>query len=150
MDNLRVMRTSSDWSKLATKTLAWLVVAGVFVVVFVAVRFILDAYWNAERLKDVQTITVALRQYAADHDGRYPADLEAEEKQLGSSSIGCEIATPQCSVSASNCLNLATELKPYLGEIPSDPAKWDDSRTRYTVRVERGGGLLVTACDYSK
>ncbi len=150
MDNLRVMRTSSDWSKRMTKALAWLVVVGVFVLVFFAARYILNAYWNAERLKDVQMITVALRQYAADHGGAYPSGLDAEEKQLGNMADGCEVATPQCSIVISSCLDLSKDLKPYLAEIPADPAKWRTERTRYAATVDRDGGLLVTACDYSK
>lgn len=150
MDNLRVMWASSDWSRRVTRVLAWAVVVGVFIVIFIAVRYVLSAYWNAERLKDVQMITVALRQYAADHHGVYPDGLDADEKQLGSSTAGCEVATSQCSITIPSCLDLTRELVPYLTEIPSDPAKWDKTRTRYAATVDRDGGLLVTACDYSK
>ncbi len=152
MDNLQAMRASSNWSKRMTRLLSWLAVAGVCVLVFLAVRFVLDAYWNAERLKDVQALTVALRQYAADHSGAYPAGLDAEDRQLGSASFGCEITTSQCMITISNCLDLGAALKPYLAEIPADPAKWGKAkvRTRYAATVDRNGGLLVTACDYSK
>lgn len=144
------MWASSEWSKRFTKGLAWLAVVGVCIVVFVTVRYILDAYWNIERLKDVQAITVAIRQYSADHGGMYPPGLDEEERQLGSSIANCATVTDQCAVSDSKCLDLTSALTPYLKEIPSDPAKWDHSRTRYTVQVVRGGGLLVNACDYSK
>ncbi len=150
MDKLRVMRTSSDWSRRATRVLAWAAVVGVSIVIFIAVRYVLDPYWNAERLKDAQAITAALLQYAADPKGTYPAGLDADDKQLGSSSTGCEITTSQCSISIPSCLDLTRELGPYLAEIPSDPARWGKTRTRYAATVDRDGGLLVTACDYSK
>lgn len=145
-----MMKASSDWSGRVIKTLAWLVAAAVIVVVVAVVRSAVMAYWDAERLEDVQAITVALRQYAADHAGAYPVGIGPNELQLGTASADCEVVTAQCSVSTPACIDLAGALSPYLDAMPSDPAVWSAARTRYAVSVDYNGELTVAACDYSR
>lgn len=113
--------------------------------------FDIKARRNAERLRDVQTITNALHQYATDHRGAYPPELDANEKQIGSAQSNCQIATPQCSITEGDaCVNLGLSLESYLDELPEDPKSGSAEHTHYAVRLERSGGFLVTACDYSE
>lgn len=122
---------------------------------FMAIAFIygrLDAWRNAERLRDVQTITNALHQYAADHGGAYPPGLDGTERQIGRASFGCDLRTSQCSVrEGSDCLDLTVSLRPYLRSIPNDPG-WAGNAwwTHYTVRKEKQGSFVVSACEYSQ
>ncbi len=137
--------------RLIGRVVLWFALGGIFLVILAVYFSGLAARRNVQRLKDVQTITVALHQYAADHAGTYPDGLDAEEKQIGSAVTGCAVKTAQCAVKATNdCLNLTPALSPYLKDMPTDPKSGSDARTRYSVRLERGGRLLVTACDYTE
>ena len=136
----------------------WMILAigGVVLISLVAIAFAWyfpgrEARRNAERLRDVQAITGALQQYAALHAGAYPTGLDAEEKQIGSATTACGVQTAQCSIPETRgCLDLTVALDPFLEAIPVDPGMGSDARTRYAVRSERGGGLLVIPCDYSE
>ncbi|MFZ1627163.1 MAG: hypothetical protein WAT81_05170 [Candidatus Moraniibacteriota bacterium] len=106
---------------------------------------------NAERLEDIQAITIALHQYAALHEEAYPAGLDGCVRQIGSATRDCQISTAQCMISeTTDCIDLAPVLSPYLKEMPYDPGSGSSERTHYAVQSERGGGFLVIPCDYSE
>lgn len=127
-----------------------LVVLIVMVLVFLYLAGI-DTRRNATRLKDVQAITTALHQYVAEHNGNLPDGLDSRERQIGMASSGCFLSTAQCSiVQDTDCIDLNSSLRPYLKDLPADPATGSSSLTHYAVRIERGGGFLVIACDYSE
>ena len=128
-----------------------ILIVGLFAIGIAAYLSQRESWRNVERLKDVQAITNALHQYAASHGGDYPAGIDTRAKQIGSATTKCEVRTAQCSISVANdCVDLAPALTPYLKDMPNDPGRGNEEWTRYAVKLERSGGFLVVACDYSE
>jgi prepilin-type N-terminal cleavage/methylation domain-containing protein len=127
------------------------VISALAVTVFVALN-------PAQRLKDgrdgrrqtdVETILSAIHTSIVDNKGTLPTGLTAGmvEKQLGTGSSGCTIATGGCSVAATgDCVDLTTPLVAYLKSIPKDPNGGTAVLTKYSVIVDTNGIVTVKAC----
>lgn len=102
---------------------------------------------DARRTNDVQSILTAIHTYIIDNRGSLPAGLDITERQLGTATSGCAIATGGCSVTgASNCLNLATPLAKYLKSMPIDPNGGTAALTQYSIVIDANSIITVRAC----
>lgn len=124
-------------------------------VVFVALnpaQRLIDAK-DARRTQDVDTILSAIHVAIIDNKETLPSNLSAAgttEKQLGTATSGCKIATGGCLVVATDdCIDLSPSgtvgLGKYLKTIPVDP-NGTDSHTKYSVVVDVNGIITVKAC----
>lgn len=123
------------------------IIAALAVTVFVALnpgQRIKDAK-DARRTSDVDSILTAIHTYIVDQKGTTPAGLTTLEKQLGTATTGCAIATGGCNVTAIACLDLSTVLVKYLKTIPVDPSG-TAATTRYSAIQDSNGMVTVTAC----
>jgi len=102
---------------------------------------------DSRRLADIQSILSAVQQYIVDNQGSLPSGLETSEKQIGTDSSGCSITDGICSANLSYCLNLSTDLAPYLKTLPFDPGIGTEGATRYTIVVNANNIVTVKACD---
>lgn len=120
-------------------------------VVFVALDpagRLLDAR-NARRSTDVQSILTALHECIVDNSGSLSScglSTSMAARQLGSAVAGCDADGAACGTNVA-CLNLSTQLAPYLISLPVDPALAAAStETRYGVTVNGNNIVTVTAC----
>ncbi len=102
---------------------------------------------DARRLADIQSILSAVQQYIVDHKGQLPGGLSTYEMQIGTSDSGCDLTYNNCSANLSYCLNLSTDLAPYLKDMPYDPETGSVERTHYTVAVDSNNIVTIRACD---
>jgi prepilin-type N-terminal cleavage/methylation domain-containing protein len=103
---------------------------------------------DARRTQDVDTLLAGIHTYIVDNKGALPTGLTAGmvEKQLGTATTGCTIATGGCNVAGNtDCVNLATPLANYLKTIPVDP-QGTDALTKYSVAVNNAGMVTIRAC----
>lgn len=103
----------------------------------------------ARRVTDVETILTALHLYINDNTGSLPSGVTRgmAERQLGSATSGCAITSGGCNVSNAACLNLSSELAPFLKSIPIDPSEATSSgRTGYSIVVDSNGIATIRAC----
>lgn len=107
---------------------------------------------GSRRQTDVDNILSAIHQYVVDNDGSYPAGMTATnmaEAQIGTDSSGCAISTGPCTAAATACVNLSSELAPYLKSLPIDPAgspTYTAGKTGYTVQVDANGIVTINSC----
>lgn len=102
---------------------------------------------DARRTSDVQSILTAIHTYIIDNRGSIPAGLDTTERQLGTATSGCAIATGGCTVTGtSNCLNLATPLAKYLKSMPIDPNGGTAALTQYSIVIDANSIITVRAC----
>ena len=125
------------------------IIATLAVVVFVALdpakRFA-DSR-DARRTSDVETILSAIHQYIIDNKGSFPSGIITdEERMLGGSNGGCVNSSGGCNSGNEACINLLSELSPYLKNIPFDPLNGSESNTQYTVVKDGNGIITVKAC----
>ncbi len=92
---------------------------------------------NLERESDVKAIQIAINQYRIDNNGQFP---------LGITNSPLMICTPGC-VEDSSKIDILNDILSYIdsGEIPIDPTEEDSEITGYTVYVDSGGNVIVTA-----
>lgn len=102
---------------------------------------------DARRFSDIQSILSATQQYIVDHKGALPPSLDTTEKQLGTDSSGCDMTYGLCSANPSYCLDLSTELAPYLKSIPYDPQNGSAAATHYSIVTDANNIVTVRACD---
>lgn len=120
------------------------------VTVFVALnpsKRIKDAK-DARRSTDIESILTAVHESIVDNKGSLPTGLTAgmSEKQLGSATSGCTIATGGCAVAATgDCVDLSTPMVKYLKSIPVDP-DGTSALTGYSIAVDANGIVTVKAC----
>ena len=98
---------------------------------------------NSKRWSNVDSILTAIHQYIVDNGGSYPTGMDTTERQLGTCTTG---GATLCSGAAAACLDLSTELAPYLKSIPLDPRNGTDATTGYSVVVDANGIVTVKAC----
>jgi len=104
---------------------------------------------DARRTGDVETILSAIHTAIIDNKGALPTGLSAgmAERQLGTGSTGCAIASGGCNVTNAACLDLTTPLVKYLKSVPVDPSTaYSSANTGYSVVVDTNGIVTVRAC----
>ena len=101
---------------------------------------------DAVRASDTNTILVALNQYIVDNLGELPASLEKDGLfyEVGSCS---RVIISACDFVEPNCIDLGSELRPYLSEIPQDPTSGTDSNSGYAIRYGLNDEITVRACN---
>lgn len=104
---------------------------------------------NSRRTADVGNISSAVAQYVIDSRGRFPAGLDATERQIGTSVDSCAIATGGCNVSGdSDCVDLTAALARYLKTIPLEPTNGiGQDHTHYSIILDTNNIVTVRACD---
>ena len=109
---------------------------------------------DARRSTDIGSILTAIHEYIVDNKGALPTGLTEgmTEKQLGTVTAGCALATGGCSSAlATDCVNLTTPLAKYLKTIPFDPdavgVGGTAALTNYNVVVNSDGIVTVKACN---
>lgn len=98
---------------------------------------------NVKRYSDLYEVLNALSQYSVDSDGRYPAEIDATERQIGTCT---ENGDDLCPGAVSDCADISSELAPgIIFSIPRDSFVNDPQFTGYTVRLV-GDRLTLTSC----
>lgn len=125
------------------------IIATLAVTVFVALNpagRLADAR-DARRTSDVNSILTAVHQYIVDQSGILPNGLTApvSSTQLGTAGA-CPTSRGVCGTLAATCLNLSSDLAPYLASIPLDPSG-TTLETGYSFAVNTSGIVTVTACE---
>lgn len=127
------------------------IVVALSVAVFVALnpgQRLKDAR-DARRVSDVDSILTAVHEFIVDNQGSSPSGLNATEKQLGTGASGCAIATGGCTVVTTACLDLSTDLAPYLKSMPIDAlggTTYTAAKTGYSIIQDANGLVTVRAC----
>ncbi len=127
------------------------IVVALSVAVFVALdpgKRLKDAR-DARRVSDVDSILTAVHEYIVDSKGTSPTGLNTTEKQLGTGGSGCAISTGGCTVVTTACLDLSTDLAPYLKSMPIDPlggTSYTSAKTGYSIVQDANGLVTVRAC----
>lgn len=98
---------------------------------------------NARRWADVNNITTAIYRYIVTTKA-IPEGITNVEKQLGTATSGC---SQICVQAQDSCLDLASELKPYLELFPNDPNGGTDERTYYSVVKNNDNVITVKSCN---
>lgn len=128
------------------------IITALAVVVFVALDPAgrLEEARDARRTADVEAILTAIHQYIVDNKGITTGlGLGTAELQIGTAASGCAISTGGCSVAAAACVDLSTDLAPYLKEIPIDPTAgttFTAAETGYAANLDTNGIVTVKAC----
>jgi prepilin-type N-terminal cleavage/methylation domain-containing protein len=103
---------------------------------------------NSRRFSDINNILTAIHECIVDNSGSVTACGLSEptaQTQLGTAATGCDDDT--CGAVAA-CLDLSTQLAPYLKSIPLDPSLGvGSSETHYSVTVDSNNIVTVDACD---
>lgn len=100
---------------------------------------------DGRRFSDIDAILTAVREYIADK-GEAPSGITPIEQQLGSATTGCDTINCTNPPAASVCLDLSTQLAPYLKKIPVDPKTGTAAVTGYKVAIDVNGLVTVSAC----
>ncbi len=86
---------------------------------------------DTQRRSDLYSITNAVYQYAAEHNGIIPTDITSIPTQMGT---------------GAGLVDLSQELVPtYIAAIPKDPSTGTDVNARYTIYKDANGRLIATA-----
>lgn len=124
------------------------IIATLAVVVFVALdpvrRF--QESRNSRRWTDVNSILTAVHQYTVDNEGSLPTGLlsDALTYQLGSCGSG---GATLCPGAQAACVDLSTDLTPYLKTMPIDPLSGSTAATTgYSISVDANNLVTVAAC----
>jgi prepilin-type N-terminal cleavage/methylation domain-containing protein len=87
---------------------------------------------DTQRRSDLYSITNAIYQYAAEHEGKLP-DTDADPATSNFP------ATPTCIGTGGSCFDLGaagapdTVVPTYIADIPTDPATGSDANTQYSI-----------------
>jgi len=135
------------WLTLSKSLVVILIISILLVTFFVAIstdkRFA-DAR-DGQRFSDVDSILTAVQEYIVDND-EAPSGITLVEQQLGSATTGCDTINCTNPPTAMACLNLSTQLAPYLKKIPVDPKTGTVEVTGYKVVIDANGLVMVSAC----
>lgn len=128
------------------------IIAVLATVVFVALNpagRLADAR-DARRTNDVQNYITAIHECIIDQAGSITAcglSTSMVARQFGSAVAGCENNGAACGTNVA-CLNLSTQLAPYLASLPVDPSLASAStETHYGISVNGNNIVTITACD---
>ncbi len=118
----------------------------VFVALNPAKRFA-DAR-DSRRFADVDSILTAVHEYIVDNGGAVTGlgMTNGVEYQLGTSATACTSVSTGCTTMAAACLDLSTELAPYLKTIPKDPSVGTATKTGYKITKNTNGLVTVSGC----
>lgn len=127
------------------------IIAVLATVVFVALNpagRLADAR-DARRTNDVQNYITAIHECIIDQAGSLSncgLSTSMNPRQIGTSATGCDDGGA-CGSNVA-CLDLTTELAPYLASLPVDPSLASNStETHYGISVNGNDIVTVTACD---
>jgi len=132
-------------------TIIAILAAIVFVAIDPAKRF--AEARNSQRHSEVNSILDAVLQYAIDHDGDYPPNIDniaGSSQVLGTNSSGCDSGCTNADggSTVSACVDLKSYLvDDYLSSIPYDPKTGSDGFTDYYINKTASGRIIVGACD---
>jgi len=102
---------------------------------------------DQRRTQDVLLIANAISDYVSDHKGALPVlgSVTTDKKTLCTVQGGSNIS---CGGDSLPCLRIADEdfYNKYLGELPIDPNKTDNTDTGYYLQKNSNGMLVVGAC----
>ncbi|NMC36617.1 type II secretion system protein [Candidatus Beckwithbacteria bacterium] len=102
---------------------------------------------DTQRRSDLYSITNAIYQYAAEHEGNLP-DTDGDD------STSNFPTTPTCIGVGAGCFDLGastdeagteTVVPTYIAEIPSDPSTGDAANTGYLINVDGNGRIIASA-----
>jgi prepilin-type N-terminal cleavage/methylation domain-containing protein len=131
-----------------------LIIVSLAVTVFVALNPAarLKDSRDAKRTSDVDSILSAMHQHIVDAKGITTGlSLTSLDKQLGTGTTGCAIATGSCAVTATACVSLGgpTILGKYLATMPIDPTAgttFTDAKTGYAANMDANGIVTIKSC----
>ncbi|NMC36618.1 type II secretion system protein [Candidatus Beckwithbacteria bacterium] len=98
---------------------------------------------DTQRRSDLYSITNAIYQYAAEHEGNLP-DTDGDPVTDNFPT------TPTCIGAGAGCFNLGvagddvTVVPTYMAEIPADPATGDAANTGYLINVDANGRVVAS------
>ncbi|MBU1167139.1 type II secretion system GspH family protein [Patescibacteria group bacterium] len=100
---------------------------------------------DARRAEETNTLRDALFSYKLDHDSEFPSGVDTSLRMIGTDVAGCNSA---CGLETTEiaCLDLSSDLAPYLGEMPEDPKDGTPGKTQYAVKKTANLTLKVIAC----
>lgn len=106
---------------------------------------------DARRAQDVDSILNAIHEFVVDNKGVSPTNMPAAgtHKQLGTAGSGCNISNANCTIAATDCVDLMSgtnNLSNYIKAIPHDPTLADGTKTGYSVQSTTAGIVTITAC----
>lgn len=91
---------------------------------------------DTQRRADLYSLTNAIYQYAAEHNGNLPTVITTAETCIGNGGTGI----------GGTCINLAPDLVPtYIASVPEDPSIGTPDNTRYTINLDANGRVVATA-----
>lgn len=85
---------------------------------------------DVHRKADLMAISAALYQYASEHNGQLPHEIDQTPQELGTSA---------------GKINLTALLAPYIATIPYDPEIGNAQASGYSVYINENGRLVVEA-----
>lgn len=145
------LRKNNSGFTLVELLLVITIISTLAVTVFVALNpsTRIKAAKDSRRQADVDSILSAIHLYINDNGGSLPTGLTTGmlEKQIGTATTGCTIATGGCNVVATNaCVDLTTPMASYLKSLPKDPQGGTAGLSKYSVIVDANGIVTVKAC----
>jgi len=105
---------------------------------------------DAQRWSDTNAVLNAIHQYAVDHKGDVPSEIDSlDTLQILGTGTGCLTSCAK-KTSLAACLNLYDKLvgdqQTYLTAIPQDPSFGSAADTEYYVNKDANGRIEVGAC----
>jgi len=100
---------------------------------------------NSRRFGDVNNVLTALHECIVDEDGvlaNCGLSTSLAETELGT----CAAGGSSCTGLVNACLDVSTELAPYLKSIPQDPLVSTTGNTGYSITVDANNLVTVKAC----
>lgn len=98
---------------------------------------------NARRWSDVNNISTAMYRYVISKKA-FPIGLDDKIRQLGTANSGCNIT---CVGAENSCLDLSSQLKPFLDSLPIDPKNGSSEKTFYSVSKNSDNVISVKSCN---
>ena len=117
---------------------------------------------DAQRRSDVNTLLNAIWQYAIDHSGQMPCNMngvacvDSTPRQIGTETTVCDSNCPTTGIGSATCLQPQGLTGTYVVSLPYDPRYGSGGYSRYVVqntnnrvtvsscKPEQGTGITVT------
>jgi prepilin-type N-terminal cleavage/methylation domain-containing protein len=128
-----------------------LIVITIILVLAVAIYFAVKPFQRLADARDNQrvssTISIrkAIRLFRIDNKGDNPVGLDSTPRMIGTATTGCDVTFSwqgETITTDPACLDLSTQLRPYLYTIPTDPQGGSASKTFYVVRTYGVGNII--------
>lgn len=122
------------------------ILAGIVIVAINPTKQLADAR-NAERQSDVTTILNAVYQYAIDHNGDLPSDIDQDtDGDCPADDNNAESAICTDGSCSATLVNLYDDLVPtYIVDIPVDPSGATGENSNYHIVKDAGDRITVCA-----